>query len=146
MQRENLTWGAPRIHGELLKLGYDVSEATVSNTMRRRRKPPSQSWRTFLTNHREAIAAIDFFTVPTITFDELYVFVVIEHARRRVVHFNARAYPTSKWIAQQLTEAFPFHSALKYLIRDGDAKFGLGVQRRISALFITDIVTPPASP
>jgi len=146
MQRENLTWGAPRIHGELLKLGYDVCEATVSNYMRRRRKPPSQSWRTFLANHREAIAAIDFFTVPTLTFDVLYVFVVIEHARRRVIHFNVTAHPTSKWIAQQLTEAFPFDSAPKYLIRDGDAKFGFGVQRRISALGITDIVTTPASP
>ena len=146
MQRENLTWGGPRIHGELLKLGYDVCEATVSNYMRRRRKPPSQSWHTFLTNHREAIAAIDFFTAPTTTFDVLYVFVVIEHARRRVVHFNVTAHPTSKWIAQQLTEAFPFDSAPKYLIRDRDAKFGFGVERRISALGIKDIVTTPASP
>ena len=146
MQRENSTWGAPRIHGELLKLGYDVCEATVSNYMRRRRKPPSQSWRTFLTNHKDAIAAMDLFAAPTITFDVLTVFVVIEHARRRVVHFNVTAHPTSKWIAQQLTEAFPFDSAPKYLIRDGDAKFGFGVQRRISALGIKDIVTTPASP
>ena len=146
MQSENVTWGAPRIHGELLKLGYDVCEATVSNYMRRYRKPPSQSWRTLLANHREVIAAIDFFTVSTVTFDVLYVFVVIEHARRRVVHFNVTAYPTAKWIAQQLTEAFPFESAPKYLIRDGDAKYGLAVKRRITALGIKDIVTPPASP
>lgn len=88
IQSENVTWGAPRIHGELLKLGYDICEATVSNYMRIYRKPPSQSWRTFLANHRKAIAAVDFFTVPTLTFDVLYVFAVIEHARRRVVHFN----------------------------------------------------------
>jgi len=129
MQRENLTWGAPRIHGELLKLGYDGCEATVSNYMRRHRSPPSQSWRTFLTNHRDAIAAIDFFTVPTATFKELYVFVAIEHARRQVVHFNVTAHPTAKWIAQQLTEAFPFDRAPTYLIRDGDAKYGYAVKR-----------------
>jgi transposase InsO family protein len=146
MQSENVTWGAPRIHGELLKLGYDVCEATVSNYMRRYRKPPSQSWRTFLADHREVIAAIDFFTVPSVTFDVLYVFVVIEHARRRVVHFNITAHPTAKWIAQQLTEAFPFESAPKYLIRDGDAKYGITVKRRISALGIKDTVTTPASP
>ena len=146
MQRENLTWGAPRIHGEVLKLGYEVCEATVSNYMRRHPKPPSQSWRTFLANHKEAIAAIDFFTVPTATFNILYIFVVIEHARRRVVHFNVTAHPTAKWVAQQLTEAFPFESAPKYLIRDGDAKYGFTVQRRIDALGIKDIVTTPASP
>ena len=146
MQCENVTWGAPRIHGELLKLGYDVCEATVSNYMRRHRSPPSQSWRTFLANHREAIAAVDFFAVPTATFKLLYVFVVIEHARRWVVHFNVTPHPTAKWIAQQLTEAFPFDTAPKYLIRDGDAKYGSAVQRRISALGIRDIVTTPASP
>lgn len=146
MQSENVTWGAPRIHGELLKLGYDVCEATVSNYMRRFRKPPSQSWRTFLANHREVIAAVDFFTVPTVTFDVLYVFVVIEHARRRVVHFNVTAHRTAKWIAQQITEAFPFESAPKYLIRDGDAKYEVAVERRISGLGIKDIVTTPALP
>jgi putative transposase len=146
MQRENVTWGAPRIHGELLKLGYSVCEATVSNYMRRIPKPPSQSWRTFLANHREAIAAVDFFTVPSVKFDVLYVFVAIEHARRRVVHFNVTEHPTAKWIAQQITEAFPFDTAPKYLIRDGDAKFGTVVTRRIAALGIKDIVTTPALP
>lgn len=106
MQAENVTWGAPRIHGELLKLGYDICEATVSKYMRRYGKPPSQSWRAFLANHREAIAAIDFFTVPTMAFDVLYVFIVIEHVRRRMVHFNVTAHPTGEWIAQQLTECF----------------------------------------
>ena len=138
MQSENVTWGAPRIQGELLKLGYDICEATVSKYMCRDLKPPSQRWRAFLANHREAIAAVDFFTVPTATFNELYVFVVIEHARRRVVHFNV--------IAQQLTEAFPFDMALTYLIRDGDAKYGTAVKRRITALGMRDVVTTPASP
>ena len=146
MQRENITWGAPRIHGELLKLGYEVCEATVSNYMKRYRKPPSQSWRTFLTNHHEEIAAIDFFTVPTVMFKILYVFVVIEHARRRVVHFNVIAHPTAQWTAQQLIEAFPFDSAPKYLIRDGDGIYGAAVQRRIGSLGINEIVTTPASP
>lgn len=146
MQSENVTWGAPRIHGELLKLGYDVCEATVSNYMRRFRKSPAQSWRTFHANHREAIAAVDFFTVPNVTFDVLYVFIVIEHARRRVVHFNVTAHPTAKWIAQQLTEAFPFELAPKYLIRDGDAIYGSAVKRGIAALGIKDIATTPASP
>jgi transposase InsO family protein len=89
---------------------------------------------------------VDFFTVPTATFNELYVFVVIEHARRRVVHFNVTAHPTAKWIAQQLTEAFPFDMALTYLIRDGDAKYGTAVKRRITALGMRDVVTTPASP
>lgn len=144
MQCENVTWGAPRVHGELLKLGYDVCGATVSNYMRQHRRPPSQSWHTFLSNHREALAAVYLFTVPTATFKPLYVFVVIEHARRRVVHINITPHPTAKWIAQQLTEAFPFDTAPEYLIRDGDAKYGSSVQRRISALGIKDIVTTPA--
>jgi transposase InsO family protein len=114
--------------------------------MRRHRKPPSQSWRTFLANHKEAIAAIDFFTVPTATFNVLYIFVVIEHSRRRIIHFNVTRHPTAKWIAQQLTEAFPFDTAPTYLIRDGDAKYGFTVQRRIRTLGVKDIVTTPASP
>ncbi len=146
MQSENVTWGAPRIHGELLKLGYDVCEATVSKYMRRIQKPPSQSWRTFIANHREAIAAVDFHTVPTVSFNVLHVFVVIEHARRRVLHINVTAHPTAKWIAQQITEAFPFDTAPKYLIRDGDAKYGDAVVRRITALGMKDVVTTPASP
>ena len=146
MQRENITWGAPRIHGELLKLGYELCEATVSKYMKRYRKPPSQNWRTLLTNHHEEIVAIDFFTVPTVTFKILYVFVVIEHARRRVVHFNVTAHPTAQWTAQQLIEAFPFDTAPKYLIRDGDGICGAAVQRRIGSLGINEIVTTPASP
>ena len=146
MQTENVTRGAPRIHGELLKLGYEIYEATVSKYMKRMRKPPSQSWRTFLANHREAIAAVDFFTVPTMTFKILYVFVVIAHARRRVVHFNVTAHPSALWTAQQLTEAFPFNTAPTYLLRDGDAIYGAAVQRRIGNLNIKELVTTPASP
>ncbi len=129
MQSENVTRGVPRTDGELLKLDYYVCEATISNYTRRHRKPPSQSWRTFLTNHCEAIAAIDFFTVPIVNFKVLYVLVVIEHVRRRVVNFNVTAHRTGKWMAQHLTEAFPFDTAPKYLIRDGDAKFGCAVKR-----------------
>lgn len=114
--------------------------------MRRSRKPPSQSWRTFLANHHEALAAADFLTVPTVTFDVLHVFVVIAHARRGVVHFNVTAHPTAKWIAQQLTEAFHFESAPSDLIGDGDSKYGSAVKRRITALWINDIVTTPESP
>lgn len=146
MQAENRTWGAPRVHGELLKLGFTVSEATVSKYMKRVPKPPSQSWRIFLDNHREAIAAIDFFTVPTATFRILYVFIVIEHSRRQILHFNVTEHPTAQWTVQQLTEAFPFDSVPRYLLRDGDAIYGERVQRRIAHLNIQDLVTTPASP
>ena len=114
--------------------------------MRRHRKPPLQNWCAFLSNHKEAIRAVDFFTVPTATFNVLYIFVVIEHAHRRIVHFNVTRHPKGKWIAQRLTEAFPFDTAPTYLIRDGDVKYGFIVQRRISALGVEDIVTTLASP
>ena len=146
MQQENITWGAPRIHGELLKLGFDVCEATVSKYMKRHGRPPSQSWRTFLANHAEVIAAIDFFVMPTVTFRILYVFVVLEHGSRRIVHFNVTAHPTAQWTAQQLIEAFPFDTAPRYLLRDGDAIYGAAVRRRIKTLGITELITSPASP
>ena len=101
MQSESVTWGAPRIHGELLKLGYELSEATVSKFMKRHRAPPSQSWRTFLENHAEYIAAIDFFTVPTATFRVLYVFIVTAHHRRRIVYFNVTSHPSARWTSQR---------------------------------------------
>ena len=103
---ENPTWGAPRIHSELKLLGYDVSESTVTNYMIRDRKPPSQTWRTFLDNHLHDIVAIDFFTVPTATFRLLFAFVVLQHDRRKVIHFNVTAYPTAVWTAQQIIEHF----------------------------------------
>src|SRR5262249_16418244 len=111
-------WGAPRIHGELQKLGLEISERTVSRLIPRRRKPPSQTWRTFLDNHLGDICAIDFFTVPTATFRVLFVLVVLAHQRRRIVYFNVTSNPTAAWTARQMVEAFPEESAPRYLIRD----------------------------
>jgi len=118
MVAENPTWGAPRIHGELLQLGFDVSERTVSRWVRRAPQHPDRSrrWKVFLSNHRERIAAMDFFTVPTLIFNVLYCFFVIAHDRRRIVHFNLTRHPNSFWIAQQLREAFPAGHPHKYLI------------------------------
>jgi transposase InsO family protein len=146
MQSTNIGWGAPRIHGELLKLGIDISQATVSKYMVRQQKPPSQTWRTFLENHADCIAGIDFFTVPTATFRILYVFIVLCHDRRHIVHFNVTAHPTARWTAQQLVEAFPFESAPRYLLRDRDAIYGEKVRRRIKSLCIEEVVTAPHSP
>ena len=146
MQSANVGWGAPRIHGELLKLGIEVSQATVSKYMARQQKPPSQTWRTFLENHADCIAGIDFFTVPSATFRLLYVFIVLSHDRRQIVHFNVTAHPTARWTAQQLVEAFPFESAPRYLLRDRDAIFGEKVQRRINSMGIEEVVTAPRSP
>ena len=122
---ENRTWGAPRIHGELKMLGFDISERTVLRWMRKapRNPAPAKRWATFLSNHREVIAAMDFFTVPTLTFGVFYGFFVIAHDRRRVLHFNVTRHPTSAWIIQQLREAFPYDSAPKYLIFDRGANF-----------------------
>src|SRR5664279_5164168 len=126
---ENPTWGAPRIHGELLMLGFDLCERTISRWMRRapRDPEPAKRWRAFLRNHREAIAAMDFFTVPTINFGVLYCFFVISHGRRRILHFNFTKHPTSLWVVQQLRESFPFELAPRFLIFDRDAKYGLKV-------------------
>ena len=123
MVKENPTWGAPRIHGELLMLGFDVSESTVSRWMRRapRDSEPAKRWLAFLQNHREAIAAMDFFTVPTVTFKLLYCFFVIGHDRRQILHFNVTRHPTSAWVIQQLREAFPFVAGPKFLIFDRDS-------------------------
>jgi len=146
MQAANVGWGAPRSHGELLKLGIESSQATVSKYMARRQKPPSQTWRTFLENHADCIAGIDFFTVPTATLRILYVFIVLSHDRRHIMHFNVTAHPTAQWTAQQLVEAFPFDSAPRYLLRDRDAIYGEKVQRRIRSLGIEELVTAPRSP
>jgi transposase InsO family protein len=122
---ENPTWGAPRIHGELLKLGFEISESTVSRYLAQGDSPrdSGQGWLTFLKNHREAIAAMDFFTVPTATFRVLYCFFVISHGRRNILHFNVTEHPTGSWIVQQLREAFPEDRAPRYLILDRDGKF-----------------------
>src|SRR5215831_12759923 len=110
MSRENSLWGAPRIHGELLKLGIEIGETSVGKYMVRGRKPPSQTWRTFLENHLKTMVSVDFFTVPTIRFQVLYVFLVLAHDRRRILHFGVTAHPTAEWTAQQLREAFPWET------------------------------------
>ena len=145
---ENPTWGAPRIHGELRMLGFDVSERTVSRWMRRAPTDPEpgKRWLAFLWNHREAIAATDFFTVPTITFSVLYGFFVFGHGRRRVLHFNVTRHPATAWVIQQLREAFPFQSAPRFLIFDQDAKYGLEVPVAVRSMAIQPIRTSFRSP
>jgi len=148
MVLENPTWGAPRIHGELLMLGFDVSERTISRWMKRapRDPEPAKRWLAFLHNHREAIAAMDFFTVPTITFSVIYCFFVIAHNRRRILHFNPTKHPTSFWVVQQLREAFPFGSAPRFLLFDRDGKYGFEVPAAIRSLRITPVQTSFESP
>ena len=148
MVAENPTWGAPRIHGELLMLGFDLSERTISRWMKRspRDPEPAKRWLAFLRNHREAIAAMDFFAAPTITFGVLYCFFVISHDRRRILHFNVTKHPTSSWIIQQLREAFPFESTLRFLIFDRDAKYGLEVPMAIRSLKMGPVRTSFESP
>src|SRR5215472_2435388 len=143
MVAENPTWAAPRIHGELLMLGFDVSERTISRWMKRAPKDPrpGKDWLTFLRNHKEAIAAMDFFTVPTVNFSVLYCLFVISHDRRRILHFNVTNHPTSLWIIQQLREAFPFESAPRFLIFDRDAKYGLEVPVAVRSLSIRPVQT-----
>ncbi len=146
MSRENLGWGAPRIHGELQMLGIDIAQATVAKYMIRRRKPPSQTWRTFLDNHVGDLVSIDFFTVPTATFRILYVFLVLRHERRQVVHFNVTEHPTAQWTAQQLVEAFPWDEAPSSLLRDRDNVFGAQYRCRVHSLGIEEVLTAPRSP
>jgi putative transposase len=148
MVAENPTWGAPRIHGELLMLGFDVSERTISRWMRRapRNPEPAKRWLAFLRNHREAIAAMDLFTVPTLTFRVLYCFFIISHDRRRILHFNVTRHPTSLWIVQQLREAFPYQSAPRFLIFDRDAKYGLEVPVAVRSMAIRPVRTAHRSP
>jgi transposase InsO family protein len=146
MCRENPGWGAPRIHGELLKLGIDIGETSVSKYMIRGRKPPSQTWRTFLDNHVPQLVSIDFFTVPTIRFQVLYVFLVLAHDRRRIVHCNVTARPTAKWTGQQLREAFPYDQLPRYLLRDRDAIFGTEFRSVVTDLGIHEVVSTPRSP
>ncbi len=146
MSRNNIGWGAPRIHGELKMLGIQISESTVAKYMIRHSNPPSQTWRTFLENHTDCIAGIDFFTVPTATFRILYVFIVLSHDRRHIVHFNVTAHPTAIWTAQQLVEAFPFESAPRYLLRDRDSIYGDQFRHRVKSLGIKEVLTAPRSP
>jgi transposase InsO family protein len=146
MSRDNPLWGAPRIHGELLKLGIDIGETSVAKYIVRRRKPPSQNWRTFLENHIKTMVSIDFFTVPTIRFQVLYVFLVLAHDRRRIVHFNVTAHPTAEWTVQQLREAFPFEQIPRYLLRDRDRIFAGEFCKDVKAMGIKEVLSAPRSP
>jgi transposase InsO family protein len=146
ISRENPLWGAPRINGELLKLGIEIAQSTVAKYMERRRGPPSQGWKTFLRNHAPDIAAIDLFVVPTIGFKMLYGLAIIHLERRRLIWTNVTANPTAEWIARQITEAFPWDHAPRYLIRDSDASYGAIVKNRIRAMGIRDRPTAPRSP
>jgi hypothetical protein len=134
MCRANPLWGAPRIHGELLKLGIEISETTVAKYMIRRRGLPSQTWRTFLLNHAKETIALDFFTVPTATFKVLFVLIILSHDRRRILHFNVTEHPTAAWTARQLLEACGLDEARRYLIRDRDAIYGKTFQRQARRL------------
>jgi len=146
MHRANPTWGAPRIHGELLKLGFTLAQSTVSQYLPRHRKPPSQSWRTFLQNHLREAIAIDFAVVPTATFRLLYVFVVLSLERRRLLHVHVTAHPTAVWTAQQMVEALPDETNPRYLIRDRDGIYGAEFRRRVAALGLREVPIAPRSP
>jgi putative transposase len=146
MAAANPLWGAPRIHGELLKLGIDVAERTVSRLMPKRRPSPSQTWRTFLTNHVRDLVSIDFFTVPTAHLRVLFVLVVLAHHRRRVVHFNVTEHPTAAWTAQQIVEAYPDDTASSYLLRDRDTIYGHAFRHRVKGMGIREVLTAPQSP
>jgi putative transposase len=148
MMAENPTWGAPRIHGELLMLGLDVSERSISRWMKHAPRDPelARRWLAFVRNHRDAIAAMDFFTVPTITFKLLYCFFIISHDRRQILHWNVTRYPASTWIAQQLREAFSYESAPRFLLFDHDQKYGLEVLAALRSLQINGVQTSIQSP
>jgi transposase InsO family protein len=146
MSKENPLWGAPRIHGELLKLGFEIAESTVSKYMIRHRGPPSQTWRTFLRNHADAIAAIDLCVVPTLTFERLFAFLVVGHGRRQLLWFAVSRHPTAEWLAQQIVEAFPWNTAPGYLIRDNDAAYGETFTNRLRTMGIRDRPISPRSP
>ena len=146
MGRENPLWSAPRIHGELLMLGFELAQSTVSKYMVRGRRPPSQSWKTFLQNHAEAIGAVDMCVVPTLTFERLLAFLVLGHGRRQMLWFEVTRHPTAEWLARQITEAFPWASAPAYLVRDNDRAYGHIFTSRVRATGIRDHPISPRSP
>jgi transposase InsO family protein len=146
MSLANPLWGAPRIHGELLKLGIEVGETTVAKYMVKGGRPSSQTWRIFLRNHAAGIAAMDFLVVPTIGFRLLYALVILRHARRHIVSISVTDHPTAQWIARRIADAFPWDEVPRYLIRDGDAAYGHAVRRRLQAMGIRDRPTAPRSP
>jgi transposase InsO family protein len=146
MSRENRLWGASRVHGELLMLGFEVAQSTVSKYMVRVRNPPSQTWKTFLRNHAEAIAAIDMCVVPTVILDLLFAVLVVGHGRRRLLWFEVTRHPTAEWLARQITEAFPWASAPAYLVRDNDRAYGHIFTSGVRAMGIRDRPISPGSP
>jgi hypothetical protein len=146
MSKENRLWGASRIHGELLMLGFQVAQSTVSKYMVRCQNPPSQTWKTFLQNHAEAIAAIDMCVVPTLTFDLLFAFLVLGHGRRQLLWIEVTRHPTAEWLARQITEAFPWTSAPSYLVRDNDRAYGHVFTSRVRTMGIRDRPISPGSP
>ena len=146
MSAANPLWGAPRIHGELLKLGIEVSQATVGRYLSWRPKAPSPTWRSFLHNHLHDIAAVDMFVVVTATFQLLYALIVLGHERRKIIHFDVTQNPTQVWLARQMTEAFPWDTAPRFLLRDRDASYGQTFRDRVQAMAIEEIVTAPRSP
>jgi len=146
MSVDNPLWGAPRIHGELLKLGFEVAQSSVAKYMVKRHGPPSPGWRTFLRNHAPDIAAMDLFVAPTIGFNLLYGFILVRLARRRLVWVAVTPNPTAEWIARQISEAFPWNEAPRYLIRDRDGVYGTTVTRRMRAMGIRDKPIAPGSP
>jgi transposase InsO family protein len=146
MSVANPLWGAPRIHGELLKLGIEVGQTTVAKYMARGRRPPSQGWRTFLRNHADGIASMDLFVVPTISFRPLYGLLILRHGRRQIMSLGATAHPTAEWIARQLIEACGWDMAPRYVVRDRDSVYGQVFMRRLRAMGIRDRPTAPRSP
>ncbi len=146
ISQANPLWRAPRIHGELLKLGIEISQTTVAKYMTRNRKPPSQGWRAFRENHAGDIIATDFFTVPTATFRVLFVLVVLSHDRRVILHTNVTTAPTAEWTARQVIEAVGLDEVPKFLVRDRDRKFGLSFSRQVESAGLTELLTAPASP
>src|ERR1700722_20340031 len=146
MSLANPLWGAPRLHGELLKLGIDVGQTTVAKYIARGRRPPSQGWKTFLHNHADGIASMDLFVVPTISFRLLYGLLILQHDRRQILGLGVTAHPTAEWISHQLTEAYGWKVAPQYIIRDRDAVYGDVFIRRLRAMSIRDRLTAPRSP
>jgi len=146
MSSANSLWGAPRIHGELLKLGIEVSQATVAKYMVRRRGAPSPTWRSFLRNHAEGIAAIDMFVVASASFRLLFVMIILAHDHRKIMRTAVTEQRTAAWLSRQVTEAFPWDTAPRYLLRDRDASYGSDFRSRVEAMGITEVITAPRSP
>src|SRR5262249_44294340 len=146
MAAANPLWGAPRVHGELLKLGFEISERTVSRLLPKKDREPTQTWMTFLRNHVGQLVSIDFFTVATIQLRVLYVLIVLSHDRRRVLHFNVTEHPTATWGAQQIIEAFPEDTAPRYLVRDRDGIYGESFRARVEGMNVEEILIAPKSP